>query len=1058
MAVPTLSHDLPPPTSARTPATTPATPGPAGPLPTAASGRPRRLLLLGLAIAWGVLAIAYMNASLFSHFAAHDDEGWMMTVLRHFLDGGAMYDSIPNVYGPFTYLFQWLIYGAGGVPLTTDAVRFVTMGHWIGAVGLTGACVWLLTRQVGVVALTLAGVLFHLTTIRNEPLHPQELCALLFAGFAAAAASAKPGRTTLALAIGGAIASALVLVKLNVGVFASLAWIASFLFAFDLGKPWRLARLGTSLAAVALPVVLMRGNLHDPATGRLAFVMALSTVCLLICQRHRELQRELPRGWVVGLGIALPLLVACAFVFARGTTPHGLWEGVVMRASRFTGSFLMPIQSSWRSAALVSVVPLVLWAATTRAAGGREGGETWRTPLVVVLKAAIGALVFAAVFEGQRSGRWWSADGLLVRSVTPLLGVALLPPFAAPVRSPLARLSLCWFALLEVLVVYPVAGTQRSTGTLLFLPIAAVCLGDVIHWSRSRPGTGPAAAWAERVGVPMLLTAILAFTLVEVRLARRRYAAGTSLDLPGARLVRVDEHQAAVARWLTANLALHSDTFLSNVGLNSLYFWTGKPTPSVVTLSTVVEVYSDADQHDLMTALASHRRSFFVYHAPLFRNLARTDPSAPEPRLIREMQAAYEDRGGVNGFRILSLKTQPSPLLVDCCEWRDRRSFSVSIAPRPGQFLSTLTLHDLDSGREIPLAGFTTEDAPAPDGPARPEAGGGPPFDLSAARQFVVTLPEELVVSGRRLLCRLHDADGRHFGSLPFLDPPVPLPVSVTVAPHAPHRSPADRAARRVGFVHAGTTGRGRSHTITQSPMQTPARSTKRVAIVQSNYVPWKGYFDMIRQVDEFILLDGVQYTRRDWRNRNRIKTPRGTAWLTIPVKVTGRYLQSIRETEISDAGWAENHWRRLESAYARAPHFAAHAPRLEALYRAAARRRLLCDVNRMFLEEVCAMLGIATRLSVDSDYHAEGTKTERLVALCRAAGATDYLSGPAARDYLDPARFDDAGIGLSWMDYAGYPEYPQLHPPFDHAVSVLDLLFHTGHEAARYLERGPAT
>ena len=237
--------------------------------------------------------------------------------------------------------------------------------------------------------------------------------------------------------------------------------------------------------------------------------------------------------------------------------------------------------------------------------------------------------------------------------------------------------------------------------------------------------------------------------------------------------------------------------------------------------------------------------------------------------------------------------------------------------------------------------------------------------------------------------------------------------------------------------------------------MSTSARNGKKVAIVQSNYIPWKGYFDMIRQVDEFILLDSVQYTRRDWRNRNRIKTPEGVIWLTIPVKAAGRYLQSIRETEISDPGWAEHHWTTLKRAYGRAPHFAPIAPRLEALYGNASRCRLLSEVNRLFLRDLCVMLAIPTRITADSDYHPTGTKTERLVGLCRAAGATEYLSGPAARDYIAPELFHDAGIRLSWMDYTGYPEYPQLHPPFDHAVSILDLIVHTGPDAMRHLDRG---
>ena len=230
----------------------------------------------------------------------------------------------------------------------------------------------------------------------------------------------------------------------------------------------------------------------------------------------------------------------------------------------------------------------------------------------------------------------------------------------------------------------------------------------------------------------------------------------------------------------------------------------------------------------------------------------------------------------------------------------------------------------------------------------------------------------------------------------------------------------------------------------------------KRIAIVQSNYIPWKGYFDMIRQVDEFILLDSVQYTRRDWRNRNRIKSRQGAVWLTIPVKVAGRYLQPIRETEISDSGWAERHWGNLKAAYDEAPHFHAHAQRLETLYSNASRCRLLSDVNRLFLRDLCSLLGISTQLTDDCEYHSTGSKTERLVSLCQAAGATEYLSGPAAKDYLIPELFAEAGIEVSWMSYGGYPEYPQLHPPFDHAVSILDVLVHTGPEAPRHLHREP--
>jgi hypothetical protein len=218
------------------------------------------------------------------------------------------------------------------------------------------------------------------------------------------------------------------------------------------------------------------------------------------------------------------------------------------------------------------------------------------------------------------------------------------------------------------------------------------------------------------------------------------------------------------------------------------------------------------------------------------------------------------------------------------------------------------------------------------------------------------------------------------------------------------------------------------------------------VACVQSNYIPWKGYFDMIARSELFVLLDDVQYTRRDWRNRNLIKTPAGPRWLTIPVETKGRYTQLIKDTRVSDPGWAAVHWEQLRQHYRLAPCFRQERDWLEPLYRdAAPRLGYLSDINRLFLEAVCGRLGITTPLASSADYDLEPGKSARLLAICRQAGATCYLSGPAARDYLETDLFAHHGITVAWMDYADYPEYPQLHPPFSHGVTILDLLLNVG-------------
>lgn len=230
----------------------------------------------------------------------------------------------------------------------------------------------------------------------------------------------------------------------------------------------------------------------------------------------------------------------------------------------------------------------------------------------------------------------------------------------------------------------------------------------------------------------------------------------------------------------------------------------------------------------------------------------------------------------------------------------------------------------------------------------------------------------------------------------------------------------------------------------------------KKVAILQSNYIPWKGYFDLIGSVDEFILYDDMQYTRRDWRNRNQIKTPQGVQWLTVPVRVKGKYDQKIRDTEIDGGDWAVAHWKALAQNYARAPHFAEIAAWLEPLYLAASYTHL-SELNRRFIEAVCAYLQIDTVISDSRDYTLVEGKTERLADLCAQAGGTEYVSGPSARDYVDESVFERSGIQLTWFDYAGYPEYPQLWGEFAHGVTVLDLLFNCGKDAGRFMRHaGP--
>jgi len=224
----------------------------------------------------------------------------------------------------------------------------------------------------------------------------------------------------------------------------------------------------------------------------------------------------------------------------------------------------------------------------------------------------------------------------------------------------------------------------------------------------------------------------------------------------------------------------------------------------------------------------------------------------------------------------------------------------------------------------------------------------------------------------------------------------------------------------------------------------------KTVAILQSNYIPWKGYFDIINDVELFIFYDDVQYTKNDWRNRNKIKTAGGTGWLSIPAGSDKNRL--ICEVIINDKRWQEKHWKTLFQLYGKAPYFSNYADFLEDFY-LNHHWSSLSELNQHLIRYIAGeFLGIKTEFVDSRHFVARGNKQDRLLDLLKNTGATQYISGPAAKNYIEADQFSSAGIELIWKDYSNYPEYPQFYPPFEHGVTVLDLLFHTGPEASHYI------
>lgn len=223
-----------------------------------------------------------------------------------------------------------------------------------------------------------------------------------------------------------------------------------------------------------------------------------------------------------------------------------------------------------------------------------------------------------------------------------------------------------------------------------------------------------------------------------------------------------------------------------------------------------------------------------------------------------------------------------------------------------------------------------------------------------------------------------------------------------------------------------------------------------RVVINQSNYIPWKGYFDLINDADLFIFLDDVQYTKNDWRNRNRIKSPNGLHWLTIPIGSPTS--KRIDEVALPLTDWREKHWRSVVCAYSRTPFFSQYAAWLRETY-FDLKHTTLSELNQYLIRTIALQfLGINTEFTNSREISGHGTKTDRILALLKGVGAKTYISGPAGKNYLEEAKFLENGIKLIWKDYSAYPQYDQFQPPFEHAVSILDMIFHLGPEAPWYI------
>lgn len=226
-----------------------------------------------------------------------------------------------------------------------------------------------------------------------------------------------------------------------------------------------------------------------------------------------------------------------------------------------------------------------------------------------------------------------------------------------------------------------------------------------------------------------------------------------------------------------------------------------------------------------------------------------------------------------------------------------------------------------------------------------------------------------------------------------------------------------------------------------------------KLVILQPGYLPWLGFFDQIAQSDIFMFYDDVQYDKHGWRNRNRIKTSQGPQWLTVPVLTKNKKLPLIKDVKIdNNTSWRYNHLQSIKQNYSRTPYFELLFPDLDKIY--LQQWEYIIDLDTQLIDLILKILGLNRRIEFSSHFPVKGTQTERLINFCKFFKADEYLTGAAAKDYLQEGRFKEENIHLEYQKY-NHPVYPQLYGDFLPYLSIIDLLFNKGSESLKVLTGG---
>jgi len=645
---------------------------------------------------------------MFKAFNLYDDEGYMMLTVKHFLDYRPLFDETVTLYGPFYYLFQFVIHRELGVPITHDWGRVIALGFWMIIAGLCALNTYQITRRQSLAALVSVLAVFHLDAIRFGPGHPQELCGLFIVLAVVLAVLAERGRLMVLMVGSGIMAASLLLTKINVGVFLTAALVLAFLSSAGRGPLISLAWWLMAVAVILLPFALIRAQLGASWAISFALLVSLSIVPMLAVGRGLASPTLSRRHLVMFFGVCtVTSLAILSFVLARGTTIHGLVAGLWVAPQRLIGGFggsvpARPLGAAW--AVFSTVLAGIHFQSLRRAA---PGVELRHQRIMALTKFAFAGCVFLAVLRGRTD--------LLLNFGTPLLWLALTayPAAARPACSTLPRLVLCLTAALQTLQVYPVPGGQMKFGTFLMVPAAALCVSDAGAWFDRNRGEGRQKSLMYHLGFSAMALLLSPLAISRFVASLEEYRAAIPIHMPGARLVRTDELGSAIIGWLASNLRADADTFVCTTGFNSLYFWTEKPPPTSIVLGNSIAILSEEQQKNIAAALSEWPQACAIIHPGFFKTPLSSASSPLRDYVDREFVTWI----GFDGFEFRIRRDRLAPVPLDCAYFTPEssevnatssksrasstRSMILDLTARPGKGISRISIYSVNQKREV---------------------------------------------------------------------------------------------------------------------------------------------------------------------------------------------------------------------------------------------------------------------------------------------------------------------------------------------------------------------